>query len=350
MKKATWFFVLLSLVIGMSCGKDDDTQAGGDDTPVNLVITAKVSATGNGVVDFEAKATNATQYAYTFGDGSSGNSATGLISHTYTKAGTNTYPVTVTASSASGKTTAKTVQVEVSVTSTMPGLVWSDEFDVSGAPNAANWTFDIGTGSGGWGNNELQYYTNRSVNASVQSGMLKITAIKENFSGSAYTSARLISRGKFDFKYGRVEARAKLPAGVGTWPAIWMLGADFGTVGWPACGEIDIMEHRGSELNKIFAALHYPGRSGGNPVVNSISITNATTEFHVYKLEWTAETIKIFVDDLLFFNVPNNQSIPFNKNFFFLLNIAMGGTFGGPVDPAFTNASMEIDYIRVFRN
>jgi beta-glucanase (GH16 family) len=127
------------------------------------------------------------------------------------------------------------------------------------------------------------------------------------------------------------------------------MGADISTVGWPACGEIDIMEHKGAELNKIVAALHFPGNSGANPVVNTTVITNATTEFHVYKVEWSAASIQFFVDDRLFHSMANNSGIPFNKDFYILLNLAMGGTFGGPVAPAFTSAVYEIDYVRVYR-
>ena len=225
-------------------------------------------------------------------------------------------------------------------------LVWSDEFNTAGAPDPAKWGYDLG--AGGWGNAELQYYTNRPENAVVQGGMLKIHALKENFSGSAYTSARLLSKGKFSFKYGKVEASAKLPAGVGTWPAIWMLGNNISTAGWPNCGEIDIMEHKGSELNKIYGTLHYPGHSGGNADGSTKIISNATTEFHKYSMEWSAAFIKIYVDDQLFHTFSNSASVPFNQEFFFILNVAMGGVFGGTVDPAFTNATMEIDYIRVY--
>jgi beta-glucanase (GH16 family) len=159
----------------------------------------------------------------------------------------------------------------------------------------------------------------------------------------------LLSKNKFAFTYGKVEVRAKLPAGVGTWPAIWMLGSDISSAGWPNCGEIDIMEHRGSELNKIFGTLHYPGRSGGNADGGTKVISNATTEFHTYSIDWSATAIKIYVDDQLYHTVANSASIPFNHDFFFILNIAMGGGFGGTVDPAFTNATMEIDYIRVYK-
>jgi beta-glucanase (GH16 family) len=143
--------------------------------------------------------------------------------------------------------------------------------------------------------------------------------------------------------------RAKIPVGQGTWPAIWMLGNNINTVSWPACGEIDIMEHLGRDLNKIYATLHYPGRSGGNADGNSKIISNATTAFHIYTLEWTSSLIKISVDGDLIHSVVNSSSIPFNQNFFLIMNIAMGGNFGGPVDPAFTNASMEIDYVRVYQ-
>jgi beta-glucanase (GH16 family) len=128
-----------------------------------------------------------------------------------------------------------------------------------------------------------------------------------------------------------------------------MLGDNFSTVSWPACGEIDIMEHRGSELNKITGAFHYPGFYGGSAKVNTTTIANATTEFHVYKLEWTEAVMNIFVDDKLFHSLPNNANIPYNQNFFFLLNIAMGGGFGGAVDPSFSSAIFEIDYVRVYK-
>jgi beta-glucanase (GH16 family) len=195
----------------------------------------------------------------------------------------------------------------------------------------------------------LQYYTSRTDNAIVSNGILQIIAKKELLGGSNYTSARLLSKDKFSFKYGKVEVRAKLPAGIGTWPAIWMLGNNISTVGWPACGEIDIMEHKGSELNKIHGTLHHPGHFGGSADSKTVIISNATTEFHRYTVDWTDAAIKFLVDDVLFFTFANASTLPFNQPFFLLLNLAMGGTFGGSVDPAFTNASMEIDYVRVYQ-
>jgi len=228
-------------------------------------------------------------------------------------------------------------------------LFWSDEFEVSGSPDSSKWSYEIGNGPDGWGNQELEYYTNESNNAFVKNGMLNIQAIKENYEGRHYTSARLISKGKFEFTYGVVKIRAKMPIGVGTWPAVWMMGADINTVGWPACGEIDITEHLGRDLNTIYGTVHYPGRSGGNPVGATTMISNATTEFHEYKLEWSNESLKFYVDDTLFHTVANSIDIPFNKNFFFLVNLAIGGGFGGAVDPDLTSATMEVDYIRVYK-
>jgi beta-glucanase (GH16 family) len=227
-------------------------------------------------------------------------------------------------------------------------LVWSDEFNTDGAPDPTKWGYDLGTGNG-WGNNELEYYTNRPENVIVQGGVLKIKAIKENYMGSAYTSTRMLSKDKYAFTYGKVEVRAKLPAGVGTWPAIWMLGSDVNTTPWPGCGEIDIMEHLGRDLNNIYGTLHYPNHSGANGNGATKRISNATTEFHLYGLEWTPSAIKISVDGVVFQTVANSAGIPFNHNFFFILNLAMGGDFGGAVDPAVTSATMEVDYIRVYK-
>lgn len=224
-------------------------------------------------------------------------------------------------------------------------LVWSDEFDVDGTPNTANWGYDFG--GGGWGNNELQTYTNNAENVIVEDGVLKIIAKADGSGG--YTSARLLSENLNEFTYGRVEVRAKLPVSQGTWPAIWMLGANFDTVGWPASGEIDIMEQTGWDKNKTSAAFHYPDNSGGNAPTNSIENTTSTTDFHNYSVEWTTSELSVLVDDVVFFTQENTSSLPFNHDFFMILNVAMGGTLGGDVDPAFTEDSMEIDYVRVYQ-
>lgn len=385
-------------------------------------------------------------------------------------------------------------------------LVWADEFDVDGAPNPANWTYDLG--AGGWGNGEQQSYTDDPENVKVEGGMLKITAIGsgesgnvlhyyddvtltgngvadssiEDFEGTAptfeafggastevidnpdatgdntstkvakstkpvgaetwagsffdlaapldfatynsisvktwspavgavvrlkledqsdntkfvevdattaveeawetltfdlsavdpalnldrvvlffdfgvspvgdaaYSSARIKSENLYEFTYGRVEIRAKLPSAGGTWPALWALGANFDEVGWPDSGEIDIMEHVGNNSNVVSSALHYPGNSGGNAITNSTSVPSATSEFHNYTVEWTADSIKFVVDDeLIHTSFTNTMDTPFNSDFFFIMNIAMGGTLGGAIDGAFTQDTMEVDYIRVYQ-
>ncbi len=334
--------ISLLLVVMFSFCKKKNNPPPADAAPENLTLTAVVNSDNSGNVTFTASAVNAVSYEYGFGNGFFQIVTSGTVTYKYPASGT--YTVNVIAKSAGGKTASKSIQVTVTVAFS---LVWSDEFNTNGAPDPSKWGYDIG--AGGWGNGELQYYTSRTENAVVQNGVLRINLIKENFSGSNYTSARLLSRGKFSFKYGTVEARAKLPAGGGTWPAIWMLGNNISTVSWPACGEIDIMEHVGNSLNRIHGTLHYPGRSGGNADGSSKLISNATTEFHLYKLEWTAATIKIYVDNELIHSVVNSTALPFNQEFFFILNVAMGGSFGGAVDPAVTNATMEIDYVRVYQ-
>lgn len=225
-------------------------------------------------------------------------------------------------------------------------LVWEDEFDVDGAPNAANWTYDLGNGIDGWGNQEVQSYTNTADNVIVEDGFLKITA-RANSSG--YTSARLKSEGLYEFTQGRVEVRAKLPASQGTWPAIWTLGSDYQTNIWPACGELDILEQKGQDKNTVLATAHHPGVSPGAGDSGSTVLTTSTTEFHNYTMEWTPDTIVFLVDDNVYHTVANSPDLPFDSDFYLILNIAMGGSLGGDIDPAFTQDTMEIDYVRVYQ-
>ena len=230
-----------------------------------------------------------------------------------------------------------------------PNLVWSDEFDTEGAPDPANWTYDLGNGQVGWGNNELQYYTDRSENVMVEDGVLKITAQRESYMGFDFTSARLKSEGLQEFTFGRYEIRAKLPEGVGTWPAIWMLGADYMTNPWPGTGEIDIMEHVGRNQNEVLSTLHFPGNSGANGISEMTTVETASSEFHVYAAEWTETQIRFYVDDALYHIFENDDTKPFDKDFFMILNVAMGGNLGGDVDSAFSESAMEVDYVRVYQ-
>lgn len=228
-------------------------------------------------------------------------------------------------------------------------LVWEDDFNTDGAPNPANWTYDIGTGSGGWGNGESQYYTDASSNVIVENGNLKITARAESFMGSNYTSSRLKSENLYEFTYGRVEIRAKLPTGGGTWPALWMLGADYDTNPWPGCGEMDIMEHVGNNQNTIYGTLHFPGNSGGDAQGGETQNPTASSEFHNYTVEWRDDQILFAVDNVVYFSYPIDANLPFDSDFFLIMNVAMGGTFGGAIDSGFTESTMEVDYVRVYQ-
>jgi beta-glucanase (GH16 family) len=235
-------------------------------------------------------------------------------------------------------------------------LVWSDEFDGSSL-NPANWTAEIGTGNNGWGNNEAQYYTDRPENLRVENGRLVITAVKENYQGSSWTSARIITQDKRNFQYGKFEFRAKLPTGQGPWPAAWMLGANISTVGWPACGEIDVMEWRGTfgDANTVGHALHSSARHGGNPVqpATRTSVSNPSTEFHTYAVVWNSDSFIFSVDgvDVATLTPPAADAEAFRKEFFLLLNLAMGGVYnGGTIDPSLTGATYEVDYVRVYQD
>jgi beta-glucanase (GH16 family) len=226
-------------------------------------------------------------------------------------------------------------------------LVWSDEFNTDGAPDASKWAYDIGTGENGWGNNEQQYY--RSENAVVEGGSLKITAKAESFGGKDYTSARLKTEGLYDFTYGKVEIRAKLPTGSGTWPALWMLGANYQTNAWPACGEIDIMEHVGNAQDHVIGTLHLPGHSGGEGISAGTTVAGASTAFHVYTLVWSPTKITWLVDGVAFTSYNNTASTPFNADFFMIMNVAMGGNLGGVIAPGFVSSTMDVDYVKVYQ-
>ena len=232
---------------------------------------------------------------------------------------------------------------------------WSDEFDYSGKPDHAKWGYDIG--GEGWGNNELQYYTDNIKNASVANGVLTITAIREPEGGREYSSARLVSKNKGDFLYGRIEVRAKLPTGKGTWPAIWMLPTDWEYGGWPKSGEIDIMEHVGFDQDRVHITVHTEAynHSIQTQVGKSRMVSNASSEFHLYQIEWTPSAILGYIDDQLLFEFKNEGKgyayWPFDKRFHILLNIAVGGNWGGQqgVDNSIWPASMQVDYVRYYK-
>ncbi len=234
--------------------------------------------------------------------------------------------------------------------------IWHDEFDYTGKPDSTKWSYDLG--DHGWGNHELQNYTDLTKNARVENGKLIIEAIKEKSGTQAYSSARLITKGKGDFLYGKFEIKAKLPAGRGTWPAIWMLGStdSYGNKGWPDNGEIDIMEHVGFDPNRIHGNVHTKAfnHTLKTNKGNKIMTVNASSEFHVYGCQWTPEGISMTIDGVQFFKFKHEsfygwEEWPFDKPFHLLLNIAIGGDWGGQkgVDDSVFPQKMEVDYVRV---
>jgi beta-glucanase (GH16 family) len=232
---------------------------------------------------------------------------------------------------------------------------WQDEFNYTGKPDAAKWDYDLG--GSGWGNNELQYYTDNANNASVANGKLTITLRKENKEGRSYTSARLVTRKKFDFLYGRIEIKAKLPSGKGTWPALWTLPTDYEYGSWPASGEFDIMEHVGYDPNVVHVSAH-TGKYNfklNNGKTGLRTVDNAMVEYHIYRMDWTPYSIKGYIDGALVLEYVNDGSgsaeWPFDKRFHLLFNIAYGGDWGGSqgLDTNIFPTSMDIDYVRYYK-
>ena len=242
-------------------------------------------------------------------------------------------------------------------------LVWSDEFDYTGLPDPAKWGYDVG--GHGWGNQELQNYTaSRKENARVEDGRLIIEARRDGSREQKYTSARLVSKGKGDWTYGRFEVKAKLPSGRGTWPAIWMLASSksYGERFWPDNGEIDIMEHVGFDPDVVHGSAHTKAyyHSIGTQKTAKTSVPNSRTEFNVYAVEWTPEEIRWYVNDKQYFTFSNERRTnptagyrqwPFDKPFHLILNVAVGGTWGGAhgIDDSIWPQRMEVDYVRVYQ-
>ena len=241
----------------------------------------------------------------------------------------------------------------VSSSSESPYL-WNDEFDTI---DTATWTFE--TGASGWGNNEWQYYTGRSENAYVQDGILHIRANKEDYEGAKYTSARMITKGKYSFTYGTVEARIALPVGKGIWPAFWMLGENIDAVSWPACGEIDIIEAVNSE-SIVYGTNHWQTEGNQADYGNNTNDFHGAkkeldiTQFHTYKMVWNSEVIAMYVDDFKYHEISIKESAggtdAFHKPQFFILNVAVAGNWPGfEVDDTQFPNEMLVDYIRVTR-
>ncbi|MBK8853783.1 MAG: glycoside hydrolase family 16 protein [Saprospiraceae bacterium] len=237
-------------------------------------------------------------------------------------------------------------------------LTWSDEFEgeKDQAPDPTKWTYDLGTGQNGWGNNEYQTYTQRPENVGLDGdGYLVITALNQPFGGANFSSARIKTQGLFTQKYGRFEARIKSPYGPGIWPAFWMLGENINEVSWPQCGEIDIMELRGQAPSTMYGTLHGPGYSGGNAVSKNYSLTNARfdNDFYLYAVEWDENKIDFFVNNYLYGRI-TKEDVPgewvYDQPFYMILNVAVGGNFVGfPTSQTPFPQQMVIDFVRVYQ-
>lgn len=361
-----YLHITLMLFSIVSCSANGGGSGTGDGeetniVPTNLIVNYEVvgasnetpNGDGSGEVTFSVSADNAEEFEVYFGDGNSETYTQGSFSYTYKEQGTETYTVNVFAISSTGDQIKESIDITVSKEL---GVFWSEEFDYTGAPNSEFWSFEIGDGCPnlcGWGNNEAQYYTDSSDNVEVKDGSLFIRARKESIGGKSYTSTRMITKGKFEFYEGKIEIRAKLPQGGGTWPAFWMLGGDIDQVGWPRCGEIDIMEHVGNNPGEISSALHTQSSYGNTQNVKKTGIDDPYTEFHVYGLNWTADKMEFSLDGNVFYTYApankDNNNWPFYKDCFFIFNIAVGGNLGGQIDSSWEVSEMEIDYIRVYK-
>lgn len=240
-------------------------------------------------------------------------------------------------------------------------LVWSDEFDHAGPPDPVKWNYDLGDGCPsvcGWGNNEAQYYTKEPQNVRVDNGVLVIEAHKDSLGGKAYTSTRLVSKHQGDWLYGRIEVKARLPKGKGTWPAIWMLSTDWKYGGWPASGEIDIMEHVGFDAGVIHGTIHTESYNHIKQTQKEgkLIISDAQEAFHLYAIDWTTEKIDFYVDDQQYHSVSRGEhdtfkEWPFDQPFHLIMNVAVGGNWGGMqgIDDSIWPQRMEVDYVRVYQ-
>lgn len=357
--------VFLAIFVIPACNESPSPSNGTD--PANLVVDVVVASDNSGKVDISASADNVQEFHYYLGDNGAGQpliNSSGILTYTYASSGV--YLIEVRAYGESNRFIKKEVQVSVIVDGSNPDdgyttppayngmtLIWADEFN-GNSLNESDWSYEIGTGTNGWGNNELQYY--RKENTSVSNGYLTIEARKESFSGSQYTSSRLVTLDKFSFKYGRVDIRAKLPKGKGIWPALWLLGSNFRTVGWPACGEIDIMElvGGGGSDDTVYGTIHWDNDGSNADYGSSYSLSSGifNDKFHVFTLIWDNQSLNFYVDDQLFHTVDITPAAlsEFHNNQFFIFNVAVGGNWpGSPDGTTIFPQQMKVDYVRVFQ-
>lgn len=357
--------ILLTLLFVMFSCNDDDNSAG-TAIPENLTIEITGEDNQDGLVTITATADNAVNYKLFIGtDGQEVDSnTTGTFQYTFQQNGT--FTIEVRAYNESGKYIKAVKQVVIAVDNEVPvgegystplsyngyNLVWNDEFDGTSL-NTDDWQFEIGTGNSGWGNNEKQYY--RRENTKVENGLLVIEAKEESYQGSPYTSSRITTQGKQSFMYGRIDIRAILPKGQGIWPALWMLGESISSVGWPACGEIDIMEMIGGSgrENTVHGTLHWNIEEHAQAGQGySLSSGTFADEYHVFTIIWNETSIKWFVNDNKFYelDITPSHMTEFHKPHFFIFNLAVGGNWPGYPDATTVfPQTLKVDYIRVFK-
>jgi beta-glucanase (GH16 family) len=373
MNKTILFFLVILSYATSSCSVEEGTMNTED--PVDLVIEVNVAEDGSGIVTVQAQAKNVVEYSFDMDEASGPGVQTNVSGYLeYTYSSTGSYQIEVKAYGSSGRFVKNTKSIVVQVGEVVdpahtsegystplsyPGmnLVWLDEFN-GNSLNTANWSNQNGDGCPslcGWGNNELEYY--RSENNWIEDGCLFIEAREESFGGREYTSSRLISQDNFSFTYGRVDIRAILPKGQGLWPALWMLGSNITTVGWPKCGEIDIMELVGGpgSDDEVHGTLHWENE--GTYVSNtsgpwSLNSGTFADEFHVFSITWNSSEITWYVDDIKIHSIDITDPTfsAFHTDFYFILNVAVGGNWPGSPDATTVfPQQMRVDYIRVFK-
>ena len=359
-------YSILLIFLLTFCKKASEIENTDDPTDLTIEILSFDLETGE--LQIQATAKNAVEYRFFISNSETPEEVneTGFFIYTFEHEGT--YNCEIRAYGLSGKYIKAFKQIEFShgvQTDTIPldrgyftpseyegyNLLWHDEF--KGTSISSDWSFNIGTGSSGWGNNELEYY--RSQNAWVADDVLTIEAREESYGGSDYTSARLKTEGKIFFKYGRVDIRALLPKGQGIWPALWMLGENINSLGWPKCGEIDIMEMIGGSgrENQVYGTIHYDNNGhvfiGDSKTLSSGTFAEA---YHVFSIIWTETSIKWYEDDNLYYetDITDSTMSEFHQNFWLIFNVAVGGNWpGNPNSSTIFPQQMKVDYIRVFQ-
>lgn len=361
--KIRLIFIFIGLV-GIGCSEDSSSSA--PLPPSNLSVEIEHDPASEAKIYLSITATDANYFEVNFGDGSATvTDDDGQLDHMYSESANYIILVRAHTTPDIFISTQKEVTITIDQSIDLPAdaystpmsysgynLVWNDEFD--GTSLSSDWTYEIGTGSNGWGNNELQYYTDD--NTTVTDGVLIIEARKENVGGQNYTSSRIVTQGNQSFQYGRIDIRAALPEGQGLWPALWMLGSNFSTVGWPFCGEIDIMEMIGGSgrENTVHGTVHWDNAGNYASYGDSFTLSSGSfqEEFHVFSIIWDQTSIKWYVDDQLYntIDITPAELDEFQNDFFFIFNVAVGGNWpGDPNSSTQFPQRMIVDYVRVFQ-